>query len=185
MRGSERGALDNESAGRGGIRPRSRIKSVAEAGAVDHPGDREVRDIASIFVVTRSARARNEKKGGVRGVGGGGGGGKKKQGNFRKETHEIDSQPDFALCPREFYNSPPRGKVTSMRNFREEAAGGKRTRGEEGEGKDEEVKKRGSGGEIGGLALKLPRAKRHRALPSSNGHPLPPGKGEYGTMRQI
>jgi len=24
---------------------------------------------------------------------------KKKQGNFRKETREIDSHPDFALCP--------------------------------------------------------------------------------------
>lgn len=89
----------------------------------DHPGDREVRDIVSIFAVTRSARAKREreKEGerGRRGPRGGGGGQMKreeKQGNFRKETREIDSHR-LRLCPRGFYDFVPRGKVTTTRNY--------------------------------------------------------------------
>lgn len=59
--------------------------------AEDHPGDREIRDIVSIFATTRSARRARTKKG--RRERKEKNGAREKQGNFRKETREIDSQP--------------------------------------------------------------------------------------------
>lgn len=80
--------------------------------AEDHPGDREIRDIVSIFATTRSARARTKK--GRRERKEKNGGGKNKAISERKHVKSIVNR--LRLCPREFYDFLPRGKVTAMRS---------------------------------------------------------------------
>lgn len=137
--------------------------------AEDHPGDREVRDIVSIFAMTRSARPRTrkrrEKKRKEKNEGG-----KNKAISERKHVKSIVNR--LRLCPREFYDFLLRGKATTARNILREKRPRKIWPEERERKRKKRKRERKEGGrrmyvcecigEIGKskwLALKLPRVK--------------------------
>lgn len=168
--------------------------------AEDHPGDREIRDIVSIFATTRSARRARTKKG--RRERKEKNGAREKQGNFRKETREIDSQPtspmpsgilrlSAAWKSHGYAKLPPacakngRGIYGRKRERERERAG--RRAGEKGE-------EEGGCEKIAETRLENPDVSRYfRAQKRYDAVPFrvpcalkrPSPGGEYGTMRQI
>lgn len=68
----------------------------------DHPGDREVRDIVSIFAVTRTARAQRERKSGRRGGGEKGKGERGKNKAISERKHVKSIVVGFGYAPGDF-----------------------------------------------------------------------------------